>query len=495
MRTRGSLFVALALLATVLPAAGQALAPQPLVIRNVTVIVGDGTTLKNVDVAMSYLKIDDIGPKLKVDPGMRYKEIDGTGKFLIPGLIDARVQIGASPANRTTRAEIGNEQRIAWLHAMLGAGVTTARLIQGDLAEHVGFKHWRDLDELNGPGIVVSGPTFTAENGFPSTEYGIAALQTRDRELAEVKGEDDSRTKARNVAHNGGQVFEISYTKLPDKIVPRLDDIALSTVTKEAHDHELPAFCWVGHNEEALTAIARGCDVLEGMTEEVFSPDVIKQMQAKKTAFLPALVYQGYAITEFSDPAKLQAYLGEPLVSSTLTPVVKKSFAAEKGPLVGMRALLSLPVNATKSQIAMTLSHPDQVGMDPAATAAMTFGDSYRLQEKRAVENVKRAKAAGVPIVVGTGAGSMLDLPGSSEHLELKLLVGAGLTTQEALQAATRDTAAALGLKDTGILQKGKFADMVLLDGDPIVDIQNTTKIDMVLRNGREINRENPAEY
>src|SRR5258708_39291464 len=96
---------------------------------------------------------------------------------------------------------------------------------------------------------------------------------------------------------------------------------------------------------------------------------------------------------------------------------------------------------------------------------------------------VGEMKKAGVPILAGTdtAAGGRV-YPGFSLHEELELLVQAGLTPMEALQAATINAGRYLGLVDTGTIEKGKRADLVLLDANPLADIKNTRKIQTLVR-------------
>ena len=80
--------------------------------------------------------------------------------------------------------------------------------------------------------------------------------------------------------------------------------------------------------------------------------------------------------------------------------------------------------------------------------------------------------------MAGTDAIMPQVYPGFSLHDELMLLVRAGLSPMEALQAATLNPARVLGLEDIlGTVEKGKLSDLVLLDGNPLADITNTTKI------------------
>jgi hypothetical protein len=103
----------------------------------------------------------------------------------------------------------------------------------------------------------------------------------------------------------------------------------------------------------------------------------------------------------------------------------------------------------------------------------------YVAARKRAFDEAERitreAHAAGVRFLAGTDSGGVPYLYyGSSLHDELVLLVASGFTPMQALQAATRNPAEFLGLRDTGTIQPGKRADLVLLTADPLADIHNT---------------------
>jgi imidazolonepropionase-like amidohydrolase len=87
--------------------------------------------------------------------------------------------------------------------------------------------------------------------------------------------------------------------------------------------------------------------------------------------------------------------------------------------------------------------------------------------------------------VTGTDAAGQMLVPGASEHTELELLVGAGLTPAEALRAATVDAAALLGADSLGVIAPGKGADLVVLSRDPLADITNTRSISRVMVRGQ----------
>jgi len=105
---------------------------------------------------------------------------------------------------------------------------------------------------------------------------------------------------------------------------------------------------------------------------------------------------------------------------------------------------------------------------------------------QRARETTRKLANAGVTIGTGT---DIWQIP-TGVHMELEQLVAAGLTPLQAIRAATGDSARILGAeKDLGTIQEGKWADLVILDADPLVDIRNTRKIWQVVQTGRVVDR------
>jgi imidazolonepropionase-like amidohydrolase len=105
-----------------------------------------------------------------------------------------------------------------------------------------------------------------------------------------------------------------------------------------------------------------------------------------------------------------------------------------------------------------------------------------------AQRNVSKVAAAGIPIAIGTDAGAPGNFHGLWDHREMELLVKAGLTPLQALQAATINGARVLGMDQRfGSLQAGKAADFVVLSADPLAGITNTRKIDAVWVGGHPV--------
>jgi imidazolonepropionase-like amidohydrolase len=125
---------------------------------------------------------------------------------------------------------------------------------------------------------------------------------------------------------------------------------------------------------------------------------------------------------------------------------------------------------------------------EAAAAGAAIKGKSY----ERKVQVVGAMHRAGVPLLAGTDAGWVQPYvyAGFSLHDELAQLVRAGLTPMESLQTATINPARFLGMeKDLGTIEKGKIANLVLVDADPLTDIHNTTRISVVFLAGKEFGR------
>ena len=126
--------------------------------------------------------------------------------------------------------------------------------------------------------------------------------------------------------------------------------------------------------------------------------------------------------------------------------------------------------------------------------ASGPFFKQYPAFLETAKANLKTLADAGIPFGFGTDAGPPGRFPGYFAHWELQLMVEAGLTPQQALGAATRRAAEFLGTKDLGTLEQGRWADMVVLDANPLADISNSRTIRAVYVAGREVPSINRVE-
>jgi imidazolonepropionase-like amidohydrolase len=130
---------------------------------------------------------------------------------------------------------------------------------------------------------------------------------------------------------------------------------------------------------------------------------------------------------------------------------------------------------------------------EPQRQEAMRTSKSaqqYKVALEVASRNLKKLVDSGVKIAFGTDSGPPARFQGYFEHMEADLMAKAGLTPAQILASATADAARCMKVSDrVGSLATGRFADFVVLDGDPLEDIANLHKINSVWIAGNRIER------
>jgi imidazolonepropionase-like amidohydrolase len=249
-----------------------------------------------------------------------------------------------------------------------------------------------------------------------------------------------------------------------------------------------------------LGGVAQGVEAVSRLATELVEQgvDAIKIMGT------------GGNMTATSDPLRAQFAVDE------LREVVRVARAAGRRVTVhargvdGMRRAVDAGVDGIEH--ARMEVAPGQWGFDDglarriaekAITAAPTLAASFRASQAKAAgfkvglregmvpipvrqQNAARLRECGVPVVVGTDAGAALANFDETVHLELELLVGAGWTPLEAIEAGTRGAAMAIGLEgQLGTIEPGKIADLVIVRGDPTRDIRDIRHVEHVFHGGR----------
>ena len=132
-------------------------------------------------------------------------------------------------------------------------------------------------------------------------------------------------------------------------------------------------------------------------------------------------------------------------------------------------------------------------GRDPArqeATRTNRAAQTYKAQFPFAVRNLERLNEAGIPIAMGTDTGPNGRFQGYFELMELEEMVKAGMSAAQVLNAATIVAARCMGLdRDLGTIAPGKWADFVVLDGNPLAEISNIRRINSVWIAGNRVAR------
>jgi imidazolonepropionase-like amidohydrolase len=150
---------------------------------------------------------------------------------------------------------------------------------------------------------------------------------------------------------------------------------------------------------------------------------------------------------------------------------------------------------------AFFVRHADRPTVDglktPARQAQVKASKSaqrYKVGLEQASRNLKTLKDAGVRIAMGTDTGPVGRFQGYFEHLELEMMVKAGLTPMQAVMAATGDAARCIGKSgEVGSLQKGAWADFLVFGASPLEDIRNTRSLRTVYIGGEALSAQGPA--
>src|SRR5580692_4087237 len=443
---------ALAVLCGALAAAfvgAAAAAASPLAITHVTVIDTTGKPpMYDMTVIVKDQRIVDLGKSNTVHAPAGARLVDGSGKYLIPGLWDMHVhEVFGDWIPR-------NEKVMPRL--FVANGVTGVRDMGGDLDV---LKVWRAeiaAGRLLGPRMIIAGPMLDGPvPRFPSS--------------APVANAADGRRWVDDLTHQGVDFIKIQ------SLIPRDGYFAAADESKKL------GIVFAGHVPDAvraseasnagqksiehLTGVFEGCSTVEdelmaaprgpgrGRFLSTYDPERAKALIAlflkNQTWQVPTLYWER----------------GEWLIEQTNSgpdPLEKYAPVAWRDRTWPM----------------FTRDISKGWSTDPVADREKFFQEELKM--------VGEMNRAGVPILAGTDtAAGVRVYPGFSLHDELELLVRAGLTPMEALQAATLNAGKYLDLPDTGTIEKGKRADLVLLDSNPLVDIKNTRTIQSVVLAGR----------
>jgi imidazolonepropionase-like amidohydrolase len=383
-------------------------------------------------------RIVEIGPTGKVKVPEGGVRVDGKGKYLIPGLAEMHAHI---PGGQATDAVV---ERTLFLY--VAGGITTVRGMLGH-PRHLELRARTAKGELLGPTIYTSGPSLNG-NTVPDPAAAV-------RLVAEQKA--------------------AGYDLL--KIHPGVGREAFDTLAAAAKRAGIP---FAGHVPEAVgidRAIAARystIDHLDGYIEGMLRDGAT--LTAEQSAFF------GLNLGEQLDEAKMAR-----LVADT-----KRAGVWNVPTEVLMENLI---VGGTSQEL---LQRPEMRYVAPETRNQWAEVKDGMLSEtgssaesaRRTIEMrrklIKALHSAGAGLLLGSDAPQIFNVPGFSTHRELESLVAAGLTPYQALETGTRNVATFFGTtKETGTIERGKRADLILLDADPLADIRNTSRRAGVMVRGK----------
>lgn len=436
-------------------------------ITNVTVIDSKQQQLDQQTVLVNGNRIETVGPTAEIDLPQSTRVIDGTGKFLIPGLWDAHVHL-------TYDQDIGPSM----FKLFMVNGVTSIRDTGGQLDLMQPYKEAADADPSASPRLKLSGPLL---DGLPRVYDGSSPF--RPNLSVGLRSVNQARNRVNELAAAG-----VDLIKAYEMLQPEVLEAVLEAAAKKG----LPVTGHVPLSTDVMSASNAGLRSIEHMRnlEMSCTADWQKLMETRRKQLkegareaggdLRSRLHQlqrSYAI-ENQDPA--------------IRAEVLSTLAKNNTWLVPTLTILAFRDNRVYARPAWREQFkylPDSIGSRWLASAErltkMPLDSAGIRFAQWGYDMVGRLPEAGVGIMAGTDTPIAFLTPGFSLHEELRLLVNSGLSPIQAIEAATTRPAEYFNMQDElGTVEAGKIADLLLLDANPLDDIENTQQIRAVIKDG-----------
>ncbi|HEV2593660.1 MAG TPA: amidohydrolase family protein [Sphingomicrobium sp.] len=390
-------------------------------VRDVRLFDGEEVRVHQT-VIVKHGRIFKVGHNIAIPSGSRI--VEGAGRTLLPGLIDAHVHVFPGAQKDALRF-----------------GVTTELdMFHNGLELRRWQKQRQQLIETNEADTWSSGVGATAPGGHPS-EFGgnfptIGAAAQAESFVADrvASGSDYIKLFIEDLSEFGLK-----------KTLPTLSKDEVCAVVKAAHLHGKLAIVHAEAEAGAREALDCGADGLAHLFVDQ-PPDAAFIDEAKRKGI--------FVITTASVFARQSGYIYSQLLSADRR--------------------VSGYLSARERNILL-------------ASAGRKMPDFF----PNALRSIAMFHAAGIPILAGTDAPNPSVPHGLGLHLELQILVQAGLSPVEALRSATSLPAKVFSLSNRGIIAEGARADMILIRGDPTSEISDTLSIERIWKNGFPVARRN----
>src|SRR5277367_623966 len=468
-RPRFLVFICPVLFAILVACSCSSAPPPSLAITHVTLIDGTGAAaMPDMTVFIADEQIAAIGASNSTSVPRGTKTLDATGKFLIPGLVDMHAHLTGAGEPSGSREFI--------LPLRLVNGITTVRDMGGDLDSLKTLRKEIESGKLVAPRIFFAGPYLDGKPPFfqPSLVVTNAKEAADDVHSLVSRGLDFIKVQS-NLSREAYFAIADVCRREHLTLVGHVPDHVTAVEASEAGQHSI----------EHLTGVLRACSGDEAeLIRKQFAP--WPKTSTKAQSLNRELNWERELLESYSE-GRAAALIAEFVRNQTWQVPTLILLRNDAYPTPETNASR----DARRKYIPLKVLANWEKGArdrDKGATAA-----EFSLREslmQASLRIVGKMNAAGVPIMAGTDTTAPYVFPGSSLHEELALLVTAGLTPMQALQAATKRPAELLGrLQTQGTVEQGKTADLLLLDASPLDDIHNSTKIGAVILRGKLLDR------
>ncbi len=435
-----------------------------IVFRNVTLIdMKNDYPKPNMTVFVSGNRISKMGRNIKIPKDVEV--IDGTGKFLMPGLWDSYTYTLEAVKNNAPFFEM-----------MIAHGVTGVRdaATSMELAEAERLQNDINAGRVIAPRLFYSGRYI---NGANLTETSL-----RTRPSFQARDANEAAAYVETLAHGGVDYINTGFY-LPPEFLP--------AVVAAAKKYKLPVLSYAGYgyakaSDYGVNCIEHFADLSRSTSarrEEYFAFNRDRRSVNMSVDEIYAFIK---TVIDAPDKTFYEATLKTLARNKTCVTTNFSEFGLTRNPfdLTDLsRRRFKTKEQLERLEAAIVDKERQTRNNDMRASDADTI---------RHLQNISNLHKAGVPLLAGTQSTHRgLASPGIWLHDELYYFVKAGLSPFEALKTATVNPARFMRReKDLGTIEKGKLADLVLLDANPLLDISNTRKINAVVANGRYLSRE-----
>ncbi|WP_257656521.1 amidohydrolase family protein [Parapedobacter lycopersici] len=390
-----------------------------------TVIDGSGAApISDGVVLMHGGRIVAVGSRDQVTLPENTKIRDVTGKTVIPGLINTHGHVG--DVKGVEGGHYSAENAAHDLERYAQYGITTVVSLGGDRKEAVPMRFVNDTTANQRARLYIAGEVINGN----TPEEAVAVVDSNHRmgvDFMKIRVDDNLGTSK----------------KMPAEIYQAVID--------RSHELGYQLAVHTYYLDDAKKLLQSGADlVAHSIRDQQVDDTLIDLMKARNACYCPTLtrevstyVYEDTAAF-FDDPFFLRVYSREeiqPLLDPERQQQVRNSISAQ----------------------------------------------TYKRQLPVAMANMKILSDRGVPIIMGTDSGMPARFIGYFEHMEMQLMAEAGMTPMEIIQSATGNAIPCMKLKDIGLLKPGYWADLVVLDGNPLDDIRNLQQIAEVWIGGAQV--------
>lgn len=438
-----------------------------LAITHVAVIdVEHGRVIEDQDVLIKGARIVGVARSGRVRFASTVHLIDGTRRFVMPGLLDMHVHLGPNPTRLTFPLFLAN-------------GVTGVRVMAADRPsvnplETKGLDQHRAWQTQIAQGTLV-GPRLLELASWPVN--GTTGITNA------MPGFYNARTRAE------GQQLARYFKERGFDLIKIYNNVSREGYLGLAEEARALGLRFAGHEPRSLSAIElsnAGQKSIEHSRIFLFNCFPGADSLQKGTLRVTGTALRRRMVDEYDPKRCADVFRTFARNGTYITPThVTRRMDAFAGDSA-YRHDARLKYIPFMQRMGWFADANGMVASDSSSAGRASFMDFYR----KGLTITNEAYRAGVPVMLGTDASDSFVFPGFSAHDELGELVRAGLSPAEALRAATLSGATYLArTADFGTVQAGRYADLLLLDANPLADIANSRRIHAVVMGGRLFER------